>query len=90
MTTELDEIRKFIIDQGERLNMSMCPLDSIEEVFRSQGYEREDTDNPLNGWEVSFWFSFSHPTKARYSISGSLWHGDFKIYKDEENTIEEG
>lgn len=88
MTTELDEIREFIIDQSESFSICMRPLTEIEGVFENLGYEKEYEENPLNGWEVSFWYHYIHPTRPRYTVTGSLWYGEFKIYKDEKDITE--
>lgn len=89
MNPSLDVISDFLEKQEEDLYIPMIPLHEIEGVFEKHGYKREEEENPLNGWEISFWYTFSHPTKTRYTIGGSLWYGDFKIYKDEEDTTEE-
>lgn len=86
----LDEISRFIHNQGDELNLEeMIPLDQIRKVFEKQGYKWEDLkdDGNLNGWSVDFWYYFSHPEKIRYCVSGSLWYGGFKIYKNAKEDI---
>lgn len=82
MTVVTDEIREFIISQEEKMKISMIPISEIQDIFESQGYELEDLDDNTNGWSIDFWYYFKHPEKARYCVSGSLWYGDFKIYKN--------
>lgn len=82
MTVLIDEIREFIISQEGEMKIPMTPISKIEEIFESQGYEMEDLDDNTNGWEIDFWYYFKHPEKARYCLSGSLWSGGFKIYKN--------
>lgn len=91
MTTQLDEIREFIFSQKDRLDIEpMVPLYQIERQFKSQGYTRSiGDDGDTNGWQVDFWYTFCHPEKPHYTVSGSLWYGDFKIERDEKNTTKE-
>lgn len=35
-----------------------------------------------NGWQVDYWIDFSLYGKE-YSLSGSMWYGDYKIVEDE-------
>lgn len=91
MNTIVDQISEFIRLQGDKLELNeMVPLVEIEEIFKYEGYEMEELDDNINGWQIDFWYSFEHVGKARYTVSGSLWYGNFKIYKNEKNTAEKG
>lgn len=82
MNTSLDKLREFIILQGETLELSeMIPISDIQDLFELEGYQLEELNDNTNGWSIDFWYYFKHSEKARYCVSGSLWYGDFKIYK---------
>lgn len=73
---------------NETLHVDMYSLDTFEEIFEVLGFKRGELDT--NGWAVDFWLPFDHPSLGTYCVMGSLWNGNYKIYKgDEEDTIEE-
>jgi hypothetical protein len=64
------------------LNLDMMPLSVIEKALEEIGFEKlEDEERNTNGWEIDFWYEYYHPGYTEYTVSGSLWYGDFKISK---------
>jgi hypothetical protein len=75
------QIANMIALKKEELKIPMTPLSKVEEAFKELGFKGVELET--NGWEVDFWQSFFHPEHGVYGVTGSLWSGNFKIYKDE-------
>lgn len=76
-----------IAKKYERIPIKMRGMYAIEDDFEKLGYTHDpgDGDN-TNGWEVDFWYQFTHPTEPTITVSGGIWqHGDtYHISKKED------
>jgi hypothetical protein len=45
--------------------------------FNEQNHEGDGT----NGWQVDFWYYYTHPEMGEYCVSGSLAYGEFEFTK---------
>jgi len=67
------------------IGLPITPLADIEEKLVAIGFKRDESDNPLNGWQVDFFYYYTHPIYGTWVLMGGLWYGDYKLSKDEEN-----
>lgn len=73
----------------KEVGLPIVPLDDIDKVLEELGFKREDEEEPFNGWKVDFWYHYDHTEYGRWCLTGSLWYGNYKFCKDEEDTTEE-
>lgn len=79
-----EQIENLIASDSKEIEILMTPIKEIEKVLTSLGYDELNlTGDELNGWQVDFWYKFTHEEKPNLTVSGSLYYGDFKIYKVE-------
>lgn len=69
--------------KGEEFEFEeMLPIDDIQTILVELGFEGTHLEGEeSNGWYVDFWYTFNHPEKGEYELSGSLWYGEFKLRK---------
>src|ERR1700749_842110 len=73
-TMTIKEIIQKAIDTGKDQIIPMTPLIEVEKAFKELGFDDyEGTGDETNGWQVDFWYTFTHPTLGKYTVSGSLW-----------------
>lgn len=65
------------------IELEMIPLYKIEKELESLGFERMDDINPTNGWQVDFWYEYKSEKWGNWTVSGSLWYGDFKLERND-------
>lgn len=76
------EIIQKVIETGEEHKIEMQPIEGIDKAFEELGFdEYEGTGDELNGWEVDFWYNHKHPVHGMFTLSGSLFYGEWKIRK---------
>ncbi len=77
------EIIQKVIQTGEKQEIPMQPLNTIEKSFKELGFNDFDSEEEdTNGWAVDFWYTFTHPALGDYTVSGSLWEEfPWEIYK---------
>lgn len=82
-----DKIKKFINNNSEKtLDVEMLGIAEYEKILKEEKYERhENNGDETNGWQVDFWYNFSHidDSTIQLCLSGSLFYGNFKLTKDE-------
>lgn len=84
---------KRVIGGEQHVKFPMIGLHEVDKIMRDEGYEERQVDEELYcGWEGDFWFKWRHPNGYLLCVSGGVWQfGDtYNLYKDEEDTIEEG
>lgn len=85
--TEQQNLIKEFLQQGcdEDMELIMQPIDDIKTDLEKLGFEMEKSDENTNGWQVDFFYYFNHSVYGKYLLHGSLWYGDFKLGKINEN-----
>jgi len=61
-------------------SLPVVPLCLLFDTCKQYGCELDHDDYRSNGWQVDFWQDLSYKGNE-YTISGSLFDGDYKIYK---------
>lgn len=69
---------------NQELGLPITPLGDIEKWLTDIGFVREENENPLNGWQVDFFYYYNHSIYGRWILMGGLWYGDYKFCKDYE------
>lgn len=82
MTKQL--IQNFIKSGEKKLKFdTMLPIIEIEEALTEIGFEELDLNGgETNGWQIDFWYKFKSKEHNNYTLSGSLYYGDFILSKD--------
>ena len=78
-----DEEKAFIAfwllnEKTNPLKLIMKPLENYEVLLESLGWEREDDEEPINGWQVDFWYYYTKGDQ-RICLAGSLWYGNWTL-----------
>jgi len=77
----------FSVIKGEvdSVRLPMIPIDDVITLLQEKGYiDKDDNgDYDSNGWQVDFWLQF-HINESIYTLSGSLWYGQYKFFKEDE------
>lgn len=82
--SDIKELIETYIDSDElSLELPMTPVQEIEEILAGVGYEHSNSDQ--NGWQVDFWYTYTHPERGSVVLSGSLHYGGFAITKQEKD-----
>lgn len=71
--------KEFIVTTEEAYNNGNLPYDSLIDILTELGCTRIG-DYDTNGWQVDFWETVKY-NKEKYSISGSLYYGNFSFNK---------
>jgi hypothetical protein len=77
----IDVIDDFL-HNGKEVVIDMEPIDGIEKILQSRGFDMEELDDNTNGWDVDFWYDFVDEFNTKIQLSGSLWYGGFKLTKE--------
>lgn len=79
------QVTKALEKEGE-VNLPMCAIDDIEDVLSAMGFDINNSEMDVNGWQVDFWLKYTYleDTNINYTLSGSLWYGNFTFYKTED------
>lgn len=63
----------------------MVPIRDFERVLKGLGFNKLEMDGEeTNGWQVDFFYTFTHPKKGKYLLMGSLHYGNYKFTKDDD------
>lgn len=62
-------------------NLPFIPVGLIDEIIKDGGFELIESD--INGFQVDFWNTYKKNDKV-FVLSGSLYYGDFKLTKKED------
>ena len=63
---------------------TFAPIEEYDDFFKEHGYYIVSEWEP-NGWQVDFWNDYYNPTTKDFiSLRGSLYYGDFVLYKSED------
>lgn len=85
MNINKEEIEAFLKSDLEEISIDFSEgWGSIQKVLTPLGYkelESDDFEDATNGWDVDFWYYWTHDSLQGLMVSGSLHRGDFKLNK---------
>lgn len=78
-----------VVNGKPKVEISWIPsIQAVGDILHQHGFRELDfSDADQNGYQVDFWYYFTHPTKGRYCLAGSLVYGGvvFRKESDEED-----
>jgi hypothetical protein len=78
------KIKSVLDNTNKEVNLPMLCINDYQEIFKELGVEFLPEHMDLNGWQCDFWIVINYNNK-KYYLEGSLWYGDYKFYKDNDN-----
>jgi hypothetical protein len=86
MNNETKELILSVIKgEVDSVKLPMIPIDDVITLLQEKSYiDKDDSgDYDSNGWQVDFWLQF-HINESIYTLSGSLWYGQYKFFKEDD------
>lgn len=88
MNKEIQDLITTVLEgKQEEINLpSMLPISEISDFLENKGFEELDLNgDETNGWQVDFWYTYTHKILGDFMITGSLFYGNFKFIKIEKD-----
>lgn len=80
---DLETLNLFLNNDNDTLQIPMQPLQDIIDIFENLGFEYLSDMYDINGWQCDFWMYFKKDNYPyQIMINGSLYYGNYKIYKE--------
>lgn len=58
-------------------------IHNVGEILKEKGFHDLDfSDSDMNGYQIDFWYYFTHDKLGRYCLSGSLVYGGVVFRKE--------